>query len=98
MLEQLKKEIEAFENVQSECRQWGAEDTASDCQFQNKIGDAMRGAKWVHLDADGWKLHSGVAGADLAAAKLNAAAKRVCDHILQNDINRYLDDYCWRWK
>ena len=102
-LAELKSAIKAFQAIQVQYRQFGAEDSEPDAVFQVLLVKAVKLKKTqVPLDANGWELYTCSMDCEAAAVALSQAAQKCLDVLrscMMNelwDIRAYLSDFCWR--
>jgi hypothetical protein len=97
--------IKAFEKTQQKYKQFGAYDTEPDGIFQQLLLHALEG-KQPDPPRSGakWELYAASMNCEEAAEALNSAAIRVI-RLIENapikhydEIKRYIDKYCWRFR
>lgn len=100
----VKAAIKNFEAVQAKYRRFGATDTEPDSVFQGLLWHALHGpALAVPQTAEGWQLYSNSMDCDEAAAALAVAAAvavqaiGACSIKDSEEVEDYLDQYCWRY-
>ena len=103
MLDEIKKEINRFEELQTEYNDYGAGDTEPDGVFQHCLMGALKGEaiSKVPTSAAEWALFKN-AGVGDVVKKMAATTRRICTMISktqirdQQELTEYLTDYCWR--
>jgi len=105
-VDEIKKKVKEFQNLQSKWSSRGAYDTEPDWQFQNVIRKAIHGEKKIPQTPNAWELFSyndEENRKSLPAAKeMTKKAEEVADFILalplgeSKEVIEYLKDYCWR--
>lgn len=102
-VERVKEAVAAFEAVQKELSEFGAEDTEPDYVFQSIVWRAMNLKPYkIPTSGEAWDLYTCSMKCGRAGQRLASATKKVVSTIESTPIGEagpvreYVQDYCWR--
>ena len=101
-LNQIRQAHDEMGELMTKLRDYGANDTEPDYQYQNAVLNAVLGRKFVNMTADEWELYSDTSGVDKAAKLLNVQTRKITKLILGakvselHEIREWVHNNLWR--